>query len=500
MQNLQELVDIVTIRRLKAAGAPDFPDAPTRYLYELVAGGQFKKEEALNEAFQKSYPEVSILPVKQQLKKFLHRMLLLVDLNQSHYQLRQKGYFECHRNWAAIKILVGKNARFSAVDLAIDLLQQSRKYDFTDIALDIARTLRLQYGSIFGDLKKYEQYSKLAKDLDAVVRAENLSEELYTDLAARFVNNKSAKEEVHEQAVAYFEQIAPFLAQYDTYKLHLCGRLIEVLIYSSVNDYKHMVLVCQRAITFFEAKAYVANVPLQAFYYQSMVCCVQLQDYEHGKKIANKGIQLLEDGTYNWFKYQELLIILAFHTKAYQDAYKVLKGVILHRKFGSLPENTRQYWKIIEAYQYYLKEMGIIVEEGDTSILSRFRIARFANETPLFSKDKRGLNIPILIFQIVYLIQQKRQNETIDRLEAIKRYSTRYLVKDDTYRSNCFIKMLLVIPDVGFHKVATERHADKFAKLLKAVPLDFANQSHEVELIPYEDLWEIVLRSLETPR
>jgi hypothetical protein len=32
--------------------------------------------------------------------------------------------------------------------------------------------------------------------------------------------------------------------------------------------------------------------------------------------------------------------------------------------------------------------------------------------------------------------------------------------------------------------------------LLKAVPLDFANQSHEVELIPYEDLWEMVLGTL----
>jgi hypothetical protein len=500
MQILLELVDIVTTRRLKAAGAPDFPDAPTRYLYDLVASGQAKTEDKLNDMMLESYPEISVLQVKQQLKKYLQKMLFLIDLNQSQYQLRQKAYFDCHRNWAAVKIMVGKNARSSALDLAIDLLQQSRKYDFTDIALDIARTLRLQYGSIFGDLKKYDQYGALAKELDAIVRAENLSEELYTDLIARFVNNKSAKKEVHEQAAAYFKQLAPSLKQYNTYKLHLCGRLIEVLIYSSINDHKHTVSVCQRAITFFEGKPYVANVPLQAFYYQSMVCCIQLLDYEHGKEIADKGIRLLEDGTFNWFKYQELLIILSFHTEAYQEAYKVLKGVLLHRKFGSLPESTRQYWKIIEAYHYYLKEMGLIVEDEDSSILNRFRIARFANETPLFSRDRRGLNIPILIFQIVYLIQQKRQNETIDRLEAIKRYSTRYLVKDDTYRSNCFIKMLLVIPAVGFHKVATERHADKFAKLLKAVPLDFANQSHEVELIPYEDLWEIVLRSLEVPR
>lgn len=496
MQNLLELVDIVSKKRLKAAGAPGFPDAPTCYLYDIIKDGIVKTDEQASDLLRKKHPAETYQRVKQQLKKYLNRMLFIVELNLPHYQLRQKAYFECHRSWAAMKILVGKNARASTLDIASDLLQLSRRYDFSDIALDIARTLRLQYGSVLGDLKKYEQYDILAHYLDSVVRAENLAEELYTDLIVRFVNNKSAKKEVHEQALLYFEQISPFLDQFDTYKMHLCGRLIEVLIYSSVNDYKQTVGVCARAISFFEQRSYVANVPLQAFYYQSMVCCVQLRDYEHGKVIAGKGIKLLEDGTFNWFKYQELLIILAFHTRAYQEAYEVLKRVLLHRKYSSLPESTRQYWKIIEAYQYYLKELGLIDVEGEESVLSRFRIARFANETPLFSRDRRGLNIPILISQIVYLIHQRKQSETIDRMDAIARYSTRYLIKDDTYRSNCFIKMLLVIPEAGFHKVATKRHADRFVKLLKAVPLDFANQSHEVELIPYEDLWEMVLGTL----
>jgi hypothetical protein len=41
------------------------------------------------------------------------------------------------------------------------------------------------------------------------------------------------------------------------------------------------------------------------------------------------------------------------------------------------------------------------------------------------------------------------------------------------------------------------RHADKYVKMLKKVPLDFANQSHDIELIPYEDLWQMALDSLD---
>lgn len=124
-------------------------------------------------------------------------------------------------------------------------------------------------------------------------------------------------------------------------------------------------------------------------------------------------------------------------------------------------------------------------------------MARFVNEMPLYSKDKRGMNIPILIFQILSLIYYKRYDDAIDRMEAIEKYCSRYLRRDDTFRSNCFIKMLLVIPAQGFHKSAVLRHAEKYHKMLLSMPIDMANQSHDVEIIPYEDLWEMVLESLQ---
>ena len=146
---------------------------------------------------------------------------------------------------------------------------------------------------------------------------------------------------------------------------------------------------------------------------------------------------------------------------------------------------------------FYLSELGLVKIAPDDEVLSRFRVSKFLNDTPLYSKDKRGMNIAVLVFQIVWLIFARRHNETVDRIDAIEKYSTRYLKKDDTFRSNCFIKMLLAVPAAGFHRVAAARAAEKFAAALRSMPLDFANQSHEVEIIPYEQLWEMVLRSLD---
>jgi hypothetical protein len=500
METLRELIEIVSRKKIKAvdSDASGIQYARMMQLYDLVATGKVKTdEEAEQILFPSADSSLKYKRLKLALKKYLHRMLFLVDLNLPHFQLRQEAYFECYRNWAAVKILVGRNARASTIELSTELLQLARKYDFTDIALDIARTLRLQYGSIYGDLKKYEQYGAMAHALEAVFDQENQAEELYTDLVVRFVNDKSAKEDVHEKALQYYKLIEPGLTQFDSYRLHLGGRLIEVMIHTSINDYKNTVDVCDRAIRFFESKQYVANVPLQAFYHQAMVCYVQLRDFERGRQIATRAIALLEEGTFNWFKFEEMLVLLSLHTQSYQDAYVHFKQAVQHRRFAALPEGVRQVWKIIEAYLYYLAESGLIKPESDDGVFSRFRIARFLNETPLYSKDKRGMNIPILIFQIVYLIREKRYNETIDRIEAIEKYTSRYLVKDDTYRSNCFIKMLLQIPAANFHHVATIRKAEKLTRQLQAVTLDYANQSHDVEIVPYEHLWDMVLKSLQ---
>lgn len=116
---------------------------------------------------------------------------------------------------------------------------------------------------------------------------------------------------------------------------------------------------------------------------------------------------------------------------------------------------------------------------------------------PIYSKDKRDANISILILQMLFLLHQKKYNEIIDRAESLKTYTYRYLRRDDTFRSHCFIRMLLTLPDCSFHKAAVLRKADQYWQQLKEVPLNVAKQSAEIEIVPYEMLWEFVLESLD---
>ena len=59
------------------------------------------------------------------------------------------------------------------------------------------------------------------------------------------------------------------------------------------------------------------------------------------------------------------------------------------------------------------------------------------------------------------------------------------------------MKMLLHIPKANFHKAAVLRQASGYFGKLQAFPIEISNQAYEVEIIPYEDLWEMAVQSLE---
>ena len=126
-----------------------------------------------------------------------------------------------------------------------------------------------------------------------------------------------------------------------------------------------------------------------------------------------------------------------------------------------------------------------------------FKISRFLNEVPIFSKDKRGLNVPILILQTLFQLQQRKYDHLIDRIEALSKYQQRYLCKEENYRSYVFIKMLIEIPKAYFNKNLVIQKTEKWSSQLRLVPIEISNQNHDLEILPYQHIWTFVLDLLD---
>ena len=503
MKVLQELIAIITknkTRQIEIIGQTAAENATKiQELYEKIAYNEFESEEdAAIYFFNKPATSSSFRNLKNTLKNRLLNTVFFIDVSQSQFNENQKAYLNCWKNWAAAKILIGKAARLAPLEIAEKILQQSIYYEFTDLSVDILRFLRKHYSHFSQKPELFDHYNCLFKKYNEILNTEDEANEYYLKLVAKYTNKNAKKEEIHLFAKESYRQIKDYMENYCSQKLHLFGNMIRIFIYMSINDYHSTIQVCKRAIRFFESKEYVARTPMLLFYHQQLVCHTQLKQYDDGERIAKRCLDLIsKEDKYNWFKTIELIFILAVHSKKFNKAYQYFQLAKNHKFLKYQPNSVKESWKIYEAYIHYLIKLKKILTVNDEMALSKFKLGKFINEVPSFSKDKRKYNIPILIIQILLLILQKRYNHAIDRIEAIDKYCYRYLRRNDTFRSNCFIKMLLLIPSSSFHKAAIERKAMKYLTQLKKTPLEVANQPHEVEIIPYEILWEMALNSLE---
>ncbi len=500
MQTLIELTRLLNVPKLKSSGlwgAVLESDSKMELLCEAILEGKVEDEEG---AVALLYPGESRVGskfqnLKERLKERLLHATLLSDVRSAKPTDRQMAYFETNKKWAAAMVLLSRQAKHTGHEMLDHLLKQSQFYEFTELTLNALSVLRLHYGTVAGDRTKYEQYRQSYRHFQKVWMAENEAEDLYTDLVSHFVNSKSTRLEISELAEKYYEEVKPWMEEYDAFRLHLCGRLIQIMQYSSLNDYNTTAKLCEEAIAFFKAKPYESNLPLQAFYYQLFVCYAQLREYDKGLELMGHYQSAFVHGSFNWYKLQELFFLLATHTRHYEKAREVCTTVksMLKGNIDKLPAHIQEMWKIYDAYVQYLVHIGKLeVAEGQ----EKFKINRFLNDIPVFSRDKRGMNIPILIVQILFMLADKNYVDSIDRMEAVEKYNSRYLRQSDTFRSNCFLKMLLQIPASSFHHAAILRKTEKLLEQLKTVPIELANQTHEIEIIPYEDLWEMVLSTV----
>lgn len=500
MQELITLISLFQKTKFKVSGIMSIvlePNSEMERFYEAIASGAVQTDEDARGVF----PEYAKNParlhtIKGKLKDRLNDSILLLDFREASFTERQKAFFECSKKWASSMTLISKNARENAINLLENLLRHTLHYEFTELTLDILRTLRLHYGVLQGDQKKFDQIEQQINRFEDIWIMERKTEGFYAELVTRFVRTKSVKDAVSGKAREYFDRVKPFMEQCDSFKVQFFGRLIEIVIYDSINDYTNTARLCENALAFFEKKNYVSNIVLQVFNYNLFICYLNMQQYKKCLELADKNQDLFEEGSYNWFKLQELYFLTAMHSGNYPDVSEIYVRVFTHPGFERQPAPVIELWKIFEAYTYLLAQTGFIAEN---KLTGKFRVSKFLNEIQVFAKDKAGMNVPVLVIQFLFELAENKWSQIIDRVENLAKYRSRYIDARQTVRSHCFIRMLELIPKASFQVPEIEKRAADVLQQLRSVPLEVANQNHEIEIIPYEILWTIALNLLGKP-
>lgn len=499
MEIIQDLVDLVSRNKLKSINLLGQAEAGrtsmVNSLYFKLASREFQSdEEAAQYYFGASPEDPAYRKLKNQLKRRLVNAVFFIDVKQAAYSDWDRAYISCCKEWAATKILFNRGASKAAVDLALRIFKQAQYYQFSELLVNISKILRLYYSTCQPNARKFQYYDTLHKEYVELWQSENLAEDLYIQLVQQRLFNPNSNTNSTSARTSY-EQLQPLMARHRSYHFLRHTYLLKVAALLNECNYEDGVLACEEAMAALNGINFVPQSAFLTFLYQKLLCHIQLQNYAEGKKVVEQALSMEKEGSFNWFKNRELGLVLALHTRNYTEAYRVWQMASTQPAFGRLNKLVQEKWKIYEAWLHYLMFIGKL-NAPDAATKSKFRLNKFLNEVPHYSKDKRGMNVPILILQILFLLAQKRHDMVLSRIEAIERYCCRYLKQDENYRSNVFIRLLLQIPKAHFHPQSVLPRAERYLKLLWQYPQRVNPQGYEIEMVPYEDLWEMVWGSL----
>jgi len=501
MEHLKEIISIVDKNKTKhidIIGRDKNKDTKLNQLYEGILAGKYNSDvQACKDLFGTNQFEKGYRNLKSRLEKRVINTLFFLDLNAVSFLETEKAYYNCYKNLAAIKILTGRGARKSSNLLAEKTLKVAMKFEFHDVSIPILKDLRQYYGTLVGNQKKYRKYNHLLQQFREESNYEEQAREMYTTLASYYANSKTIKPIHLTLAKEYAEKLEGYLDKTNYRNFHLYAHLVITLRYEIENDFHKAIENCNRALDYLKKFQHTTKTQFFVFHFKRMTSLTKLKKLEEAHVDAEKCLELVKEGNLNWFLTSQFYILLLLHSEKFQEAFGFYKKVNKIRKSKKVRSDVgKEFFNIIGAYIDYFIRIGKI-EIPPNKRKPRFDSKSFMKSSPEFSKDKRGMNVTILVLQVLFFLNENKHNQVIDRMDALRTYSSRYLRQDETFRSNCFIKMLSKIPEANFNRIALERRSKDLYKKLISKPLEVANQPIEMEIIPFEKLWEMVLNSLD---
>ena len=501
LEKLEELVRILSNEGLKKIHILHDQANYTNSKWEkLYHGLRINKYKNRDDAIQDIYGDLSkksktnFSKLKKRLEERLMNTLFFINNKKANFTKSQKAYYTCYVQWSMIKILIGRSGRKSAIAISENIIKTAFEYEFTDIILDLSRILRRHY--VNSNDRKYHYFDRLVEEYTLINNAEILAETYYERILNQYSNRKLNKiESILNSIKVFSKELQEKSKSISSYKFNLYSNLVFTIQHELMGDTHGLLKVCDIAISKFESDKNKSAA--FHFYIKKLNAYIILKDFEAGESTVNRCLDIVNKNGINWFVTLEGYMKLCFHAGNYNSLVEYYIKGSKHKQFKKLHLRQQELWKVYEAYIHFfiaIEKIQISTEQAKN--LPTFRLTKFDNDFTVINKDKDGLFISIQVIKILFLLSKRKYGKIFDLKKSLENYIHRHLRKDETLRSLYFYKMLVLMINSQFHKSGTIRRCSRHYNLLLANPISNSLLYGEIEIIPYEELWEIILTHL----
>jgi hypothetical protein len=499
MKHLIEISKIVTKKKVKKIEIFDehslkHKNSKFNEFYEALMIGKFKNDrDAATFLYACSPTDDKYRQLKSRFRKRLLNTLFFLDVNLPSTSSYDRAYYSCNKDWTLVKILLSNDAQHTAASLARQLLTTALKFKFADVIVNCSRILR-GYSALEGNEKDYEVYDQYSKQYQDILDAEIRSEEFYQRVTMNYHKPEDRNQNLEEKIDIYCNALVGLSESYDSPIIFYNMYLVWVYRYEMLNDYSSALQICDNAEQYIEQNPrYYQDDKLATFQLKKMNAYLHLRDYKNGKVNAEKCLQSFPEGSDTWFVFMEYYLLMAMHTDNYINALAIYRKASSNTRFKRISGSDKEKWNVYDMYLNY-----VIEAEGANNPILRaqrrktFRLSRFLNDPILFPKEQRVFTVHLLIAQVLFLIEKNSYSAATERIDRLKNYANRQLKKEDYFRLIQFIRLLQQLAKADYRYEALS-NVEKYYNRLIDEPFKFRGLLNEIEIIPYEKLWNKVL-------
>ena len=490
MDELNNLIRIVTDRRLSILPIFDFDDESSNKENMLVSLLEKQPDSTSLQLVKLLYGKVtpanqiSFRKLKSRVQQKLLNNLYFLDHDDPRFPVARKYDIQCVQLFQQANVLRLEGEYAVSERIMRKCLRISTETDFTLYAILSARTLR----TLYAERRQPTKFSEITKQLEKmqkIFEIEEKSESIYSNIKMLLAHTVSTRRNLLDSLPKLINELDILYKKSNSYLTFYYTYMSKINYYELIGSYEEIIKYTNKIDKLWNMnKINKKRFDKRFNNFMSVYAHLRTRKVKAGLLLAEKYLNDIHYTSGNWFYFMEHYFLLAMYAKKYSQARELLASAHKNPSYLKQRVAAHQRWDLFEAYLHF-----VLPEASPTRAM---HFARFIQSVPDYARDKQGYNVAILILQFLHHLRARDIERLLSSLDGLRKYQQRHLRDVATLRSQLFFRLLLLVVKENFNDKVSERKGKNILTQLREAPQP-GEAFAEIEIIPYEDLWNVVL-------
>lgn len=419
----------------------------------------------------------------------LLNQLYFLDHTDPRHLISRRYELECLDLLHKVSVLYAERDFRLAERLLLRCLHQAEAGEFTQYVVQAARMLR----NLYVEQRKPALYKKISKVLQQAQQQlawEDEAEQLQAEMQLAGNNTVASRRTLLTALPGHIAQLEMLYRRAHSFTTYNTLYRVRIIYEEMQGHFAGLIRITAAAVRHLHAgKLNARRFDLRFNHFMTIYAYLRSRQPVRGLQLAEEFIRDFHPSSGNWFYFQEHYLLLALHAGRYELAQQLLDSVTKNPAHVGQREAALQRWDLYRSYVNFVLPAPRMLSARQRQVAQQMLLL------PEYSRDKRGHNVAILVLQLLHFLRARNLEPVLLRLERLRKYQQRHLTEAATLRSRLFLRLLQVIVEKNFDPAKAAERGQGLLQQLRDTPPP-GEAFAEVEIIPYENLWGIVLELL----